>query len=140
MPTEDEPASVPDDDLPILEREDASRRVRLPADLCTALNLPVSTLRWSAEKFAQVMRIHARDAAVILDIESRLQLWEFAGPDDTRESNWNVLFFTSGRVHIFTFGKDAYGSYNVVTVFGTTRQPYISRKMNQPGMKKRERK
>jgi hypothetical protein len=140
QPQDDDPASAPDEDLPILDWEDASRRALLPTDLCAALDLPVFTLRWSAEKFAQVMRSHARDAAVIIDIEQRLQQWELAGPDDTREGNWNVLFFAGGRMHIFTFGIDASGSYNVVTIFGTTRQPYITRKMHQPEMRRRVRK
>ena len=120
-----------DDELPILEWEDPERRVRLPRSLQQRLGLPVATLRWSREKYAQVVIKHAVDLPVLLELEVCLEARSYAGRQHGRDDGWTVLFEYGSKTYFVSIGRDHAGSYNMVTAYGSNDPGYIDRRKGQ---------
>lgn len=134
------PLSPNAEELPVLHWEFVERRVRISSELQKVLGIPVSTLRWSRQKFEAVCTDHRRDLKIIENIESHLRDWQAAGPEEGHPQTWQVIFTVEKRTCIAIIGCDGEGSFNMVTVFGTKKKGFIERRSTQPGMtmKRRE--
>ena len=107
-------------DYPILDWEDAAHRVVMPLSLRMALGLDEELLRWARQKRESVLAQHAVDAAIIQDISQHIEGWAYCGPERGSSNVWRVVFAVGARWYSLTLGRDATGSLNIVTVFGSS--------------------
>jgi hypothetical protein len=114
---------------PILEWEDADHRVMLPWSLRLALGVDELMLRWARQKRELVLAQHAVDAAIIEDIGRYLEGWAYCGPERGSSDVWRVLFAVEARWYSLTLGRDATGSLNVVTVFGSSSASFLRNRL-----------
>lgn len=116
-------------DYPMLEWEDAEHRVALPPSLRMAVGVDEPVLRWARQKRSLVLAQHAVDASIIQDISRHIENWTYCGPERGNTGVWRVLFAVEARWYSLTLGRDATGSLNVVTIFGSSSASFLRNRL-----------
>jgi hypothetical protein len=116
---------------PVLAWEDAAHRVVLPHSLRLALGVNDRILRWARHKRELVIAQHANDAEVLQDIGQHIERWAYCGPERGRSDVWRVLFMVEARWYSLALGRDAMGSLNVITVFGSSSASFLRNRLRR---------
>ena len=117
----DQQSTLSASNYPVLAWEDAAHRVVLPRSPRLALGVDDLILRWARQKRELVLAQHANDAEVIQDIGRHIERWSYCGFERGSSDVWRVLFTVKERWYSLTLGRDATGSLNSITVFGSSR-------------------
>lgn len=119
--------------LPVTNWETAEYRVVLPEALQRAMGVPEPVTHWAEAKRAAVLAVHRRDAPVVAALADHLNAWKYVGKENGRDATWCVLFEVDGRWHSATISRDAGGSLNIVTAFGSNKRRFVENRLK--GMK-----
>ncbi|MCO5216797.1 MAG: hypothetical protein M9934_02200 [Thermomicrobiales bacterium] len=113
------------DKLEVTEWEDPSVRVVLSPLMQDRLGFQTPVLRWSRQKFMEVLKDHERDAHVISDLSNQLSGWIYLGRERVNPEMRRVILLGSDeRWYSVTMGP-LLGSNNVVTVTGSRRSGFL---------------
>lgn len=112
------------DDLPILRWESPHQRVVLPTSLADVLPVNTPVTRWSAEKLEALAEKRPDVIEVVNRLSEELVNWSVAGIEN-HTGNWRVLFVGSDkRFYAVSFGVDATGSWNAITIVGSSKPSF----------------
>lgn len=117
--------------LPVTSWETAAYRVVLPEALQRAMGVPEPVARWAEAKRAAVLAVHRRDESVVAALAHHLNAWRYVGQENGRDATWCVVFQVDGRWHSATISRDAGGSLNIVTVFGSNKRRFVENRLKR---------
>lgn len=116
-------------EYPVTAWEDPACRVVLPASLQAALVVDEPILRWSRDKRRKVLRDHAVDASVILNVAMHLEHWRYCGQERKNHHVWRVLFVVDSRWYALTLGRDDTYNLDIITVFRSASASFLRNRL-----------
>jgi hypothetical protein len=125
------------EELPLKPWEVVGARKTIPEDLRQLIGAPTRFLRVSRAVHHKVLTRHARDIPYYERLDELFQDWNMAGSSAKYSNKWDVLMRVDKRWILAVIGRDAGGSYILVTLF-TGRDQYMLKRIEQGRFRRRE--